>query len=411
MLMMFKYEIKKVFSKRSNKIAILLLLVIVGITCLFAMDVSFVNENGETKKGYAAVRQLRDAQKEWAGMLDEEKLRQVIEENNRINATPEANSNNITESEIAYSQKQGINEIRYLLNNSYAEEFRSYDYYRADSLSPEDVGAFYENRITLLQNWLSDDAKDQFSDKEKEYLIKQYESLPTPFFYDYTKGWLQALKYSPTVIMLVTLILGFLVTGIFSNEFSWKSDAIFFTAAYGRNKAVITKIKAGFAIVTAVYWAAILLYSGVVLSYLGIDGSVCPIQASSFGWKCLYNIQIWQAYLLTVVGGYIGCLFISFLTMFLSAKTKSAVLAVMLPFVLVFIPSFLGNIKSPLINKMLGLLPDRLLQVSTAITYFDLYEIGNKVMGAVPILLTLYGILAILLLPIVYQEYRGKQIN
>ena len=70
------------------------------------MDVSFVNENGETKKGFAAVRHLRDAQKEWAGMLDEEKLRQVIEENNRINATPEANSNNLTDSEI------GTREIR-----------------------------------------------------------------------------------------------------------------------------------------------------------------------------------------------------------------------------------------------------------------------------------------------------------
>jgi hypothetical protein len=39
-------------------------------------------------------------------MLDEEKLRQVIEENNRINATPEANSNNLTDSEI------GTREIR-----------------------------------------------------------------------------------------------------------------------------------------------------------------------------------------------------------------------------------------------------------------------------------------------------------
>lgn len=411
MQMMFRYEMKKVFSKRSSKIAILLLLVIVGITCWFAMDVSFVNEYGETEKGFAAVRHLREAQKEWAGILDEEKLRRVIEENNRINATPEANSNNLTDSEIVYSQKQGLNEIRSLLNKSYAEDFRSYDYYSADSLNAEDVSVFYENRITLLKNWLSNDAKDQFSDKEKEYLIKQYESLETPFFYDYTKGWTQALEYSPTVIMLTMLILGFLVTGIFSNEFSWKADAIFFAAVYGRNKAVAAKIKAGFAIVTAIYWAVILLYSGVLLSYLGIDGAVCPIQVSFLGWKCFYSIQIWQAYLLTVMGGYIGCLFISFLTMFLSAKTKSAVLAVMLPFVLIFIPSFLGNIESPLVSKILGLLPDRLLQVSTAIIYFDLYEVGNKVIGAVPVLFVLYAVLAILLLPVTYQEYRHKQIN
>ena len=60
----------------------------------------------ERQKNFAAVRHLRDAQKEWAEMLDEEKLRQVIEENNRINTTPEANSNNLTDSEI------GTREIR-----------------------------------------------------------------------------------------------------------------------------------------------------------------------------------------------------------------------------------------------------------------------------------------------------------
>ncbi len=409
--MMFRYEMKKVFSKRSSKTAILLLLVIVGITCWFAIDVSFVNESGETETGYGAVRQLKEKQKEWAGILDEEKLRQAIEENNRINATPEANSNNLIEREIAYSRKQGIDGIRSLLNQSYAEEFRSYDYYRADSLCAEDAGAFYENRITLLKDWLSGDAKDQFTEKEKEYLIRQYESLETPFFYDYTKGWIQALEYSPTVIMFVMLILGFLVAGIFSNEFSWKSDAIFFTAVYGRNRAVAAKIEAGFMIVTAIYWAIILLYSGVVLLYLGVDGAACPIQADFSGWKCFYNIRIWQAYLFTVVGGYIGCLFISFLTMFLSAKTRSAVLAVMLPFVLIFLPSFLGNITSPLMNRILGLFPDRLLQISAAIKIFDLYEVGNRVTGAVPVLFVLYAILAILLPPVIYQEYRRKQIN
>ncbi len=411
MQMMFRYEIKKVFSKKSSKIAILLLLIVVIITCWFATDVFFVNENGEKKTGYAAVRQLRKAQKEWAGVLDEEKLRQVIEENNRINATPEANSKKLTDQEIAYGWTQGIYELRNLLNCSYGEDFCSYDYYRADDLSTEDAGAFYENRIMLLKNWLSDDGKYLFSDAEKKYLIKQYESLETPFGYDYMKGWTQVLEYAPTIIMVGMLILGFLVAGIFSSEFSWKSDAIFFSTVYGRNKAVAAKIKAGLSIVTVIYWAAILLYSTIVLVYLGIDGAACPIQADFSGWKCFYNIQIWQVYLLTVVGGYVGCLFISLLTMFISAKTKSAVLAVMLPFVLIFLPSFLGNIESPVINKILGLLPDRLLQVSTALTYFDLYKLGNKVMGAIPILFVLYGILAIFLLPILYHEYRCKQIN
>ncbi len=409
--MMFRYEMKKVFAKAGTKIAVIVLLAILGVTCGFAMDVSYVNENGEAENGYAAVRQLREKQKEWSGILDEEKLQKVIEENQRISATPQAKSKDYKENNIAFSWRQGISEIRELLNASFMDEFRSYDYYKADTLMASDASAFYENRTVLLKEWLSNEAKHQFSDVEKQYLVQKYEALKIPLLYDYIGGWTQLFEYVSTVIIITTLVLGYLVAGIFSSEFGWKSDAIFFTTVHGRNKAVVAKIKAGISIVTMIYWPVILLYSGIVLLYLGADGAVCPVQADMVGWKCFYNIQVWQKYLLTVVGGYIGCLFISFLTMLVSAKTKSAVVAVMLPFILIFIPSFLGNIESPVINKVLGLLPDRLLQISTALGYFDLYKVGGKVIGAIPILLVLYSVLTILHVPIIYQEYQHKQIN
>ena len=61
---------------------------------------------------------------------------------------------------------------------------------------------------------------------------------------------------------------------------------------------------------------------------------------------------------------------ISLLVMLVSAKSKSTVLAVMIPFVLIFIPSFPGNIESSVINKISGLLPDRMLQINIALGYF-----------------------------------------
>ena len=89
---MVRYELKKVFLRAGNKLALLLLIGIVGITCFFAMDVSYVNENGKKESGPAAVEKLKTAQKEWTGNLDETKIRQVIAENNRIRETPEARS-------------------------------------------------------------------------------------------------------------------------------------------------------------------------------------------------------------------------------------------------------------------------------------------------------------------------------
>lgn len=405
------YEIKKVFSKTSSRIAIALLLAIIGLTCFFAADVSYVDENGVTQSGPAAVARLKAAQKEWAGPLDEEMLQKVIAENVRIRNTPEARSQNVTESNIAYSWGQGIGEIRNLLNCSYAKEFRDYDYYRADSLTEADAADFYENRVTLLKEWLANEAKDQFSEAEKAYLIRQYESFRAPMYYDYMAGWRQLFEFAPTAVMLIMLFLGYLVAGIFANEFIWRSDAIFFSSVYGRNKAILAKIKAGFWVVTVVYFAAFLIYTGAVLLYLGADGWQLAVQCSWGSWKCMYHITNWQKYLIILFGGYIGCLFISFLGMLVSAKTKSSVLAVMVPVVLIFVPSFIANINSSAVSKILALFPDQLLQAGEALDYFNLFTIGKTVFPGVMIILILYALLAAVLMPVVYRVYRRLQVN
>lgn len=405
------YEMKKVFSRAGSQIALLVLLAVLGVTCFIAMDVSWGNENGESENGPAAVARLREAQKEWAGELDEEVLRQAILENRRIRTSPEARADNIQENDIAYSWGQGIREIRELLNSSYAAGFQEYDYYRADSLTEDQASDFYSNRITLLKTWLDGAGKDQFSDAEKEYLIAQYEQLDTPFYYDYMKGWTQLFEYAPVIVMITMLILGYLTSGIFSCEFAWKSDAIFFSSMNGRNKATVSKIKAGFCVTTMIYWAVILLYSAIVLFYLGADGWSCPVQADGSGWKCFYNITVLQKYLLIIIGGYIGCMFIAFLGMLVSAKTKSTVIAVIVPFVLIFIPSFLGNINSQVAIRILGLLPDQLLQTGLSMGFFNLYSFGGKMVGAIPVLLVLYTILTGALLPGIYWVYRKKEIG
>lgn len=403
---MVKFEIKKVFLRRGNQIAVALLAVLLCVVCFFAGNISYVNESGETETGFQAVKKLREEQKKWSGPLDEAKIRKVIEENNKISQTPEAKSEDFQENDKAFHKKQGFQEIRNLLNYAYAEGFRDYNYFRADSLKPEDASKFYENRIVLLKEWLSGEGKALFSETEKEYLIKKYESLQTPFFYDYVEGWKQLFLYFPTILMILMLVLGYLISGIFAREFQWKADSILFSSMYGKNKAVSAKVKACFYIVTGIYWCTVLLYTGAVLLYLGADGAFCPVQANSSGWKSFYEMTNMEKYILCAVGGYLGCLFISFLTMLVSGKTKSSVAAVVLPFVLLFLPSFLSNINHPAAAGNLGLLPDRLLQLAQGTANFTLYEIGGKVLDGIFLLFPVYSVFCALLLPVLKRMYR-----
>ena len=410
MMKMLRYEIKKCFSKTANKIGLLILTVVLIIVSYFAVTyVDYVDEDGNNRTGIIAVRSLRDMKNQWAGYITEDVLREVIVQNALVNASAEYQSNDVQENNKAYSKKQGFSDIRDMINHAFCG-FREYNYYRADSVTTEEVSEFYTKRISNLEEWLySDEAKDQFTDMEKQFLIKQYEQLEIPLYYEYADGWIALLEYAPSIIMLMVLITSFFVSGIFSNEFQLKADAIYFSTKYGRNKAVKSKVEAGGIIITIIYWVVVLLYSAIVLGILGADGANCAIQAGFGSWKSFYNITYFENYLLTMVGGYIGSLFILTISMLISAKTKSTVLSVTVPFIFVFLPSFLSGFSA--LTEILGLLPDQLLQMNVAIKYFNLYQYGDRVIGAVPIIMILYAVLYVLMVPILYRVYQKAEIK
>lgn len=407
---MVYYEIKKVFSKTSNKIAVLFILVLLGLMTGFAIHVQYVNEEGNMEYGISAARKLKELKKEWTGELTEERLKEVIAENARIQATPEARSRDIQQNNIAYSQRQGLLDIRSMIANSYGG-FQEYDYYMIDYLKPEDAGSFYSNRTESLKEYLASPEAEQFSEKEKQFLIEQYADMEVPLKYDDFTGWYEATYNMPVIIMLMCLIFGFLLAGIFSNETKLKADSIFFSAYHGRRQGVMAKLAAGLIIVTGIYWVVMLVYSAIVLGALGTDGADCMIQISLGGWKSFYNITFLQRHLLILFGGYIGTLFIALLTMLVSAKTKSAVISVMVPFILLLIPSVFSGGNHHLLNQILAVLPDRLMDIDAVVKTFSLVEIGGKVTGILSILFPVYIVLSVVLCPVIYQVYRQAEVK
>ena len=127
-------------------------------------------------------------------------------------------------------------------------------------------------------------------------------------------------------------------------------------------------------------------------------------------WKSPYNITMWQAWILCLMGGYVGNLFLSVLTMYISAKTKSSVIAVITPFVCLFIPSFLQGIADWL-DVAVSMLPDSLLLFYQNLGTFDLITIFGKVFRALDVCLPLYALLTMILVPVIYQEFRKKQVT
>lgn len=410
--MMLLFEVKKVLSKPLNKAALLILAAVLIIgSFLTIRDVKYIDADGNSSTGISAARHLQEEKNQWEGYLTEDVLKSVIQENTAVSTSPEAQSDDIQENNKATAMGQGISDIRELINLAFGE-INNYDYYRINSVSEDEVGSLYEQRIAGLKNYLNrDDVTEAFSEDEKEWLINKYESLDTPLYYEYADGWKALLdsQYLPTLMMITVLIIGFLVSGIFSDEFTWKADSIFFSAKLGRGKAVLSKMGAGFLITTVLYWSVVLLFGLIVLAVLGFGGGECAVQTGLSNWNSIYNITYFQDYLLTTFGGYIGSLFIVTLAMLVSAKTHSTVFAITIPFILTCIPPFVGRLEA--FARIMTLFPDQLLSINKNLEDFSLYHIGGNIFGGVTVIIPLYLILFCLVFPILFIVYRRTQIK
>ena len=238
-------------------------------------------------------------------------------------------------------------------------------------------------------------------------MISQYESLKTPFYYEYTDGWSALLQNISTFILILALFIGFFVSGIFSDEFHLRADSIFFSSRLGRNRAILSKMGAGFSIVTAFYAVFILLHTAIVLLVLGADGANCPIQLDL--WRSVYNITFFQAYLLIITGGYVGTLFAAILSMLVSAATRSTATATIVPFIILCAFPFLSRILT--LPQICAFFPDQLLEIYISVKEFNLVQFGGKVMNVVTVITPAYLAACLLLLPVLYRIFKKAEVK
>jgi ABC-type transport system involved in multi-copper enzyme maturation permease subunit len=403
---MLQFEIKKVFSKFKNKIAMFLLLIILIATSILTMNrVEYLDADGNASSGITAAKNLSAEQNKWAGYLTEDVFVNVIKEKAQINNSKEALSDDIQEQNKAYAKTQGISGITGLINNAFSD-WRDYNYFAVNNVSEEEVKQVYEKRISSLKEYLNS-GEETFTDAQKDFLIQRYEDLKTPFYYEYTEGWSALLQNISTFILMLALVIGFFVSGIFSEEFQTKADSIFFSTKLGRNKAIVSKVGAGLVITTVLYVVFMLLYTAIVLLALGADGADCPIQLDL--WRSAYNITFFQAYLLIVAGGYVGTLFAAVISMIVSATARSTATAVIVPFMILCAFPFLSRIIT--LPGICSFFPDQLLEVYLSIKDFELVELGQRVMSVVTIIIPVYMAACLLLLPILYRVYKKSQIK
>ena len=371
--MMFKYELKKIFSKRMNKVLLAAVLVMTVIYSGMAIgSMSYTDADGQIHTGIDAGRLLAEDVNQWKGKLTTEKISEVINDYKTLSAKYQDEIPNTEYGKTVQSYYDIYSFVIGVLTPD--SEWNEGAVYQLSDEQLQDIYTIYQDNMKKM-------AEEYGTTPEKRsYLENVYKKIEIPFMFEAKDSWTTMTMYAQTYVLLMAVIIGFLAAGIFSGEFRPGTEDVFFATKYGRSKAIKNKIIAGIFVSTVIYWIGVGILSLISFAVMGTSGFFTPYQIDD-----PYSI----------------C---AALTMLVTVKMHTPNLAVCIPFFLLCMIPFIARVL-PAFDAFFNLLPTVLTNILNVVRSPILFQIGPFVFRQISFLMFLYILLFIVLLPLIYRGY------
>lgn len=400
-----KFELKKIISRKSTIIGVILLL---GLF-IISFTIQLSNEKyGGNLTGISAISKRKEVFASLSGNLTENKLSDIIGIHNKLRINPE----NLPIDEYSLS---GLNDSAYF---KYWEKYQDIDFLlvKANSpigftdfeainkLTPKDASNFYLSRQDKISKFIDDNG---YSAKEKEKIISLANDMDKPLYYDYSDGWKNLLREMDDAAGIYILaIICICIAPLFSSEYQTQVDNIILSTKYGRDKLIRAKFKAATIFTTIIYLGSIIFITCLRLFTYGFDGWNCKIQTSSSYWYSMYNINFLQAFLLATLLGYIASLVIMSMAMFISAKLKTPFTTIIVSILILFSTSLIDtNLVPKFLAYIIDLLPLNITHISSVLNNYKFYNLFGILITQPLMMIIISVILIMILLYISYKTF------
>lgn len=373
-----KFELKKIIKRRSSIMAIAMVFLVCIINLVFSISGESYGSDltGNLKKGISAITKKREEVNNLNGNLTEKRISDVINIYNSLqkNSKNTGDFDGLNEEEY-YTHWQKYKDIDSLIDRSYGQSLLlGVD--ASANLKSKDGIKFYSNREKQVLNYIEHESSYEYTNKEKDKIIKTTNKMDTPLYYNYTDGWFKLIWDMSLISIVIIICASICISSIFSSECENQIDGIILSTKYGKDKLIKSKFKAAFIFTTIFYFISIGFAAFIRLFIYGFEGWNCKIQSVSTYWHSMYNINFLQAFLLSVVFGYIGCLVATSIAMFISSKLKNSFTVIIMTLGLLFVPRFINMGTMPkFIDYIVDLFPINIANINNTLGYYKFYDI------------------------------------
>lgn len=393
---MLKYELKKIFSKKFNQVILAAAVLLAVVFSIFAIQsILYTDTQGISHDGkLTAARRLASDQNKWKGALTTEKIAAVVKSRKELGAKyPDDIPDTVYGKTV-----QSYNDITHFVIQIMTPD-SDWDENTLYQLTDEQARELYNIYKDNMLKMSIDYGK---TPEQQKLLMKEYEKIQMPVTYESVVSWDTMILYAETYEMVLAIVIGFLTAGIFAEEFRNRAESVYYSTKYGRSKATKNKILAGVLTTTIVYWTGTGILTLISFTVMGTSGMHTPYQLM-FPYS-IYSMTFGQYYLLILICGYIASLLTASTAMLTTAKMHTPYVAVCIPFFMLCVLPFIAR-ALPSFAAFFNLMPCVLTNILNCARTPILYQIGNTVFRQIPLVITLYTALSILLLPFVYRCY------
>ena len=375
-MQLYKMELYKIFHRKIFWIGILAILGLMFVYFWFAEvgDERCVID-GWSYSGYEAVQMNKKITEEYAGTVTDEKINQIVD---KYGLPSELN-----ESMPGWKDGNYLNDFvtRFFTNGSWENGVKPTVRYR---LKDTDLWKAYKEYNENI------DSKSEKNDKKqmKNEILSMWKFKPT---LEYTTGWKVFGELLQFGLILGSIMIICVISGIFAEESQTKMLPLIFTTVEGKRKDTSAKVLASFTI-------TVLLYAGITGSAWGLCKIVYDLKGgynltgvviSGSMWKTVDKVPFFSYLSVLLILGMLAFLSLNAITLCISAYQDSMFGAVVVTAICWAIPLlvriFFGGFVWILVDSMPMFL---IMQVNLNDIYSIWYVVAVIAVGVLAVSLT-----------------------
>ena len=309
-MQLYKMELYKIFHRKIFWIGILAILGLMFVYFWFAEvgDERCVID-GRSHSGYEAVQMNKKITEEYAGTVTDEKINQIVD---KYGLPSELN-----ESMPGWKDGNYLNDFvtRFFTNGSWENGVKPTVRYRLKDTGLWKAYKEYNENI---------DSKSEKNDKKqmKTEILSMWKFKPT---LEYTTGWKVFGELLQFGLILGSIMIICVISGIFAEESQTKMLPLIFTTVEGKRKDTSAKVLASFTI-------TVLLYAGITGSAWGLCKIVYDLKGgydltgvviSGSMWKTVDKVPFFSYLSVLLILGMLAFLSLNAITLCISAYQDS----------------------------------------------------------------------------------------